>query len=633
MVRKLCYHPPMVEVLVIVPYEELLETFQEAIGKAMDQRVHFTTSFMYGTDARNLEKAEDYDIIVVRGMTSRALSKKYPETSVIDIKMDAFDVSSALLEVKQKYGEGEKVGLVLPSSSICSDSMLSQLSGMSILMREVSDETEMEKTIVSMREEGCTVFIGGLTLMKICREMGYEHVHIKTGPSAVESSIKEALNAARILDRERKRMALLSSLVDNTPDSILIIDEDGLVSAANHAASAFFGKENLMGMDAKTLFPMGLYKVTADVEVVQNIGDRMVLITEHPVKLEGEKRATYVSMRLVEDIWRNEKKVRTKLQAKGLTAKYSFSDIVAEDVVMRQIIAKALRYAQVEGNVLLTGETGTGKELFVQSMHNASPRRDKPFVAVNCAAFSEQLLESELFGYTDGAFTGAAKGGKTGLFELAQGGTIFLDEIGEMPIRFQAKLLRVIQEREIRKVGGDEFIPVDVRIMSATNQNIPELIEKGLFRRDLYYRINLLALHIPPLRNRKDDIPLIFSRFVERKSRSLNIVPPMVSGDALEKLKEYSWPGNIRELRNVAERAVIFSSSKNITLSTILEIDMDMKGVGEKEEKEKKESPEDLYRKYVESGMTLAEFASSTGISRTTLWRKFKSLGIGKNET
>ena len=333
-----------------------------------------------------------------------------------------------------------------------------------------------------------------------------------------------------------------------------------------------------------------------------------------------------MSLRLVEDIRRTEKKIRSKLQEKGLTAKYSFSDIVTEQVEMKQLVAKALRYAHVEGNVLLTGETGTGKELFVQSMHNASPRRDKPFVAVNCAALSEQLLESELFGYTEGSFTGAQKGGKTGLFELAQGGTIFLDEIGEMPIRFQAKLLRVIQEREIRKIGGDEFIPVDVRIMSATNQNIPDLIEKGLFRRDLYYRINLLTLHIPPLRERLDDIPAIFKRFVERKSKALNIVPPMVEKDALECLKGYSWPGNIRELRNVAERAVIFSSSNCITRDTLKEIDV---SVGERRTSEEKKTPltsEELYRRYVESGLTLNDFALSIGISRTTLWRKFKVL-------
>ena len=616
----------MIEVLVIVPYEELLHEYEEAIAKAHDPRVHFTTSFMYGTDARNLSRASDYDIIVVRGMTSRALSEKYPETTIVDIKMDAFDVSSALLEAKKKFPGIRKIGLILPSSSICSASILTELLGIEVVMREVRGEEHMESTLREMVKEGCEVFIGGLTLKRVSEKMGLEYVHIKTGPSAIDSSIKDAITEAHILDRERSRLGLMKSLVNNTPDSLLIIDDKGKITAANHAASSFFRRPNLVGMDAKELFPLEIYSVCDDVEVVQTIGDQTVLITEHPVHIEGEKRATYVSLRLVEDIRRTEKKIRSKLQEKGLTAKYSFSDIVTEQVEMKQLVAKALRYAHVEGNVLLTGETGTGKELFVQSMHNASPRRDKPFVAVNCAALSEQLLESELFGYTEGSFTGAQKGGKTGLFELAQGGTIFLDEIGEMPIRFQAKLLRVIQEREIRKIGGDEFIPVDVRIMSATNQNIPDLIEKGLFRRDLYYRINLLTLHIPPLRERLDDIPAIFKRFVERKSKALNIVPPMVEKDALECLKGYSWPGNIRELRNVAERAVIFSSSNCITRDTLKEIDV---SVGEKKASEEKKIPltsEELYRRYVESGLTLNDFALSIGISRTTLWRKFKVL-------
>ena len=616
----------MIEVLVIVPYEELLHEYEEAIAKAHDPRVHFTTSFMYGTDARNLSRASDYDIIVVRGMTSRALSEKYPETTIVDIKMDAFDVSSALLEAKKKFPGIRKIGLILPSSSICSASILTELLGIEVVMREVRGEEHMESTLREMVKEGCEVFIGGLTLKRVSEKMGLEYVHIKTGPSAIDSSIKDAITAAHILDRERSRLGLMKSLVTNTPDSLLIIDDKGKITAANHAASSFFRRPDLVGMDAKELFPLEIYSVCDDVEVVQTIGDQTVLITEHPVHIEGEKRATYVSLRLVEDIRRTEKKIRSKLQEKGLTAKYSFSDIVTEQVEMKQLVAKALRYAHVEGNVLLTGETGTGKELFVQSMHNASPRRDKPFVAVNCAALSEQLLESELFGYTEGSFTGAQKGGKTGLFELAQGGTIFLDEIGEMPIRFQAKLLRVIQEREIRKIGGDEFIPVDVRIMSATNQNIPDLIEKGLFRRDLYYRINLLTLHIPPLRERLDDIPAIFKRFVERKSKALNIVPPMVEKDALECLKGYSWPGNIRELRNVAERAVIFSSSNCITRDTLKEIDV---SVGEKKASEEKKIPltsEELYRRYVESGLTLNDFALSIGISRTTLWRKFKVL-------
>ena len=232
----------MIKVLVIVPYEELLTLYQDTIAGVEEPRVHFTTSFLYGTDTRALEKVSDYDIIVVRGMTGRAIKRQYPELTVIDIKMDAFDVTSALLEVRETYPDIKKIGLILPSSSICSAAMLSKLSNIDISMAEVSDEDEMDSTIEKMKAEGSEAFIGGLTLKRICQRKNYKYVHIKTGQSAIETSISEALNAARILDRERKRLALMQSLVDNTPDSILIIDEDGLVIAANSAACSFFKK-------------------------------------------------------------------------------------------------------------------------------------------------------------------------------------------------------------------------------------------------------------------------------------------------------------------------------------------------------------------------------------------------------
>lgn len=619
----------MIEILVIVPYEELLSSYEEVISRVKESRVHFTTSFMYGTDARNLEIASKYDIVVVRGLTSMALQEKYPDMTIITIHMDSYDISVALTEVKEKYPEVKKIGLVLPSSFVYSGAILSSLSKIEIIQKDVTNENEIEDTIEEMRKSGCEAFIGGLTLTHICQKKGYKYVFIKTGPNAIETSINEAISAFRILDRERKRFALMKSLVDNTPGSLLIIDEDGFVSAANQASLSFFKRNELVGVNANELFPFDTFKKSEELEVIQTIGNETVLLTEHPVYIEGEKRSTYVLIRPLNDIIKAERKVNGKLQEKGLVAKYSFQDIVAHNISMRSLIAKALRYAEVEGNVLLTGETGTGKELFVQSMHNASPRRDKPFVAINCATLSEQLLESELFGYTEGAFTGASKGGKTGLFELANGGTIFLDEIDEIPIRFQAKLLRVIQEKEIRKIGGDEFIPVDVRIMSATNQNIIDLIDKGLFRQDLYYRINLLKLNIPPLRERKDDIPYIFRRFVEKKSRVLNIVPPLVDEDAMEELKKYSWPGNIRELRNVAERAVIFSSSNTITLSVIKDIDIESDEkikINKVDSEEKPLSPREMYKEFLDSGLTLSKYAESVGISRTTLWRKFKTI-------
>lgn len=619
----------MIEVLVIVPYEELLDDYRAEIGKVNVPCVHFTTSFVFGTAARSIEAVNGYDIVVVRGMTGLAISKSYPELNIIDIHMDTSDIASSMLEVISLYGRDSKVGLILPNSQICEIALLRTLTKLDIVLREEDDEDCLDGVIENLKAQGCNVFVGGLTINRLCNAKGYRSVFIKTGSTAIKKSIADALVAAQIMDRERTRMGLLKSLVDNNPDSLLVLDDKGRISAANQAAKAFFKRDDVVGMCVDDLFPLSLSKVSEDLEIVQVIDGMLMLIAEHPFVSEGEKKGTFISLRRVDDICSTEKKIRTELSKKGLFAKYHFSDIIASQVEMRELIAKAIRYAQVDGNVLVTGETGTGKELFVQSMHNASSRADKPFVAVNCAALSEQLLESELFGYTDGAFTGATKGGRIGLFELAQGGTIFLDEIGELPLRLQAKILRVLQEKEIRRIGGDEYVPVDVRIMSATNQDIPTLIEKGLFRRDLYYRINLITIRIPPLRLRTDDIPVLFKHFVDVKSERMNRTPLRIETDAIELLKSYSWPGNIRELRNAAERIVILGSSSSITRESILEVDLPInseslgaRGSSSAENGTKKAKT--LYEQYVESGMTLQEFASSHGISRTTLWRRLR---------
>ena len=619
----------MIEVLVIVPYEELLDDYRAEIEKANASGVHFTTSFAFGTAARSLEVVNGYDIVVVRGMTGLAIAKAYPELNIIDIHMDTSDIASSMLEVISLYGMDSKVGLTLPNSQICEIALLRTLTKLDIVLREEYDEDGLDCVIEDLKAQGCNVFVGGLTIDRLCNAKGYRSVFIKTGSTAIKKSIADALVAAQIMDRERTRMGLLKSLVDNNPDSLLVLDDKGRVSAANQAAKVFFKRDDVVGMCIDDLFPLSLSKVSEDLEIVQVIDGMLMLIAEHPFVSEGEKKGTFVSLRRVDDICSTEKKIRTELSKKGLFAKYHFSDIIASQVEMRELIAKAIRYAQVDGNVLVTGETGTGKELFVQSMHNASSRADKPFVAVNCAALSEQLLESELFGYTDGAFTGASKGGKMGLFELAQGGTIFLDEIGELPMRLQAKILRVLQEKEIRRIGGDEYVPIDVRIMCATNQDIPTLIEKGLFRRDLYYRINLITVRIPPLRSRKDDIPILFKHFVDVKSERMNRTPLRIEPDAIELLESYSWPGNIRELRNAAERIVILGSSSSITKDSILEVDLPinpehLNPMGFHRIEGGSSKAKTLYEQYVESGMTLQEFASSHGISRTTLWRRLK---------
>ena len=240
-----------------------------------------------------------------------------------------------------------------------------------------------------------------------------------------------------------------------------------------------------------------------------------------------------------------------------MEAKYTFEDIIGESEALQQAVNLAKVAAATPASVLLRGECGTGKELFAHAIHDASPRRERQFIRVNCSALPETLLESELFGYTEGAFTGARKRGKKGIFEDANGGTIFLDEIGSMEVSLQAKILRVLQEGEIVRIGETRPIHVDVRIIAATNVDLEAFITAGKFRKDLYYRLNVFPVYIPPLSDRKEDVPLLAQYYLKRMGQDYNRIGAELSNEALTMLQKYEWPGNVRELKNVISRALI----------------------------------------------------------------------------
>ena len=235
-----------------------------------------------------------------------------------------------------------------------------------------------------------------------------------------------------------------------------------------------------------------------------------------------------------------------------------------------KIIDYAKKIADSKSTVLITGESGTGKEVFAQAIHNYGIRKDEPFIAVNCGAIPRTLIESELFGYEDGAFTGAKKGGNVGKFEIADGGTIFLDEIGEMPIDMQIKLLRVIEEGVITRIGSSIEIPIDVRIIAATNKNLKDEVERGNFRKDLYYRLNVLPIYLPPLRERREDIPEFINYYMEKTSKKLNKQSVNISEEYMKYLIDYDWPGNVRELENVIELMI---NSEEFKLISVISVD------------------------------------------------------------
>ncbi|MBR0599231.1 sigma-54-dependent Fis family transcriptional regulator [Sinanaerobacter chloroacetimidivorans] len=369
----------------------------------------------------------------------------------------------------------------------------------------------------------------------------------------------------------------LVSTIQSISSGILMVDNMGIITHHNHRAS------NIL----KLPFDHLSYKNIADIvdiksgtlnplEITKNINNKEVTITNvYGIRLNLSLSASIIyndahekisTVFIIDELQRIHKMI-TKMS--GFTAKYTFESIVGTSSGINKLKALGLVAAQSDSNVLILGESGTGKELLAQSIHNASSRCNGPFIAINCGSLPKGLIESELFGYEGGAFTGANKDGYPGKFELAQGGTLFLDEIGDMPLEMQASLLRVIQTREIVRIGGKTSKPIDVRIMAATNVNLLESVKNKGFRSDLYYRLNVLSFVVPPLRERREDIPILADFFIRSYNRSMGKSNQGLAPEAQELMLSYDWPGNVRELENVIERAMNLTQEAFITESEL----------------------------------------------------------------
>lgn len=356
----------------------------------------------------------------------------------------------------------------------------------------------------------------------------------------------------------------LQIVINSARDGIIALDDRGCISVLNPVAEKFLSASaaNLIGKNVGEIGDPVIRTLLSarggSKDPFVKIGSHYIVVSSTPILPDNPGAGAIFTLKDVSEIQRIEENLRRKLVAKLHVARYALEDILGQSPPIRHAVALARKLADSDAPILIQAESGTGKELLAQGIHNASRRKDGPFIAVNFAAMTESLLESELFGYEDGAFTGARKGGASGLFEQAHKGTLFLDEVGDAPPSFQVKLLRVLQEQQVRRVGGMQLIPIDVRIISATNKDLRELVEKGSFRQDLYYRLNVLPIGLPPLRERKEDILTIAGALYDAFARHRQLRMPsttyfsLISGT----LEAYRWPGNIRELQNVVEYLV-----------------------------------------------------------------------------
>ncbi|WP_019553557.1 sigma 54-interacting transcriptional regulator [Propionispira raffinosivorans] len=413
----------------------------------------------------------------------------------------------------------------------------------------------------------------------ISMEVGINVIFLETEPMSIEleqpllrdiAQISDITAVAQIeLMPHEEKAEQLKAVLDAVTDGVVAIDSHGCITQYNPAAEKIMHTStvHVIGKPLTDIFPCCLSLVDSIQSGSKSINREIFfeqtnshyLVSSHPIMDRYKKIIGGIA--ILKDI----KDVRKMYQKLTEQPVFKFDEILHTSKIMQKVINLAKSYAYNDSTVLIRGETGTGKELFARALHSASSRSENIFVPINCAAIPDTLLESELFGYEDGAFTGATKGGKQGLFELANGGTLFLDEIGEVSAHLQVKLLRVLQERKIRRIGSRREFSIDVRLLAATNRNLEAMIEEGTFREDLYYRLNVIPLFLPPLRERKEDIIVLAQSFLQRFSSKLHKQADSINEQAFQVLTDYDWPGNIRELENVMERAVNVVETKIIT--------------------------------------------------------------------
>lgn len=380
----------------------------------------------------------------------------------------------------------------------------------------------------------------------------------------------------RQFDDEMESALLLKTIMETTNDAIVYVNKKGYIEMISKPYVDFLkvDREKVIGKHVtkvieNTRMDIVIKTGVSEIAEVQRINGNKMIAARIPVFIKGKVvgavgKVLFRDIDELNSLYKKISKIEKELNLykdefkKVNKAKYSLSSIISMSKSMDELKELTKRAAKTNSNVLILGESGTGKELFAHAVHNISRRSNAPFIKVNCGSIPYELLESELFGYEEGSFTGAKKGGKIGKFKAADGGTIFLDEIGDLPMNMQVKLLRVLQDKEIEKIGSNTSEKIDVRVIAATNKDLEKMVSEGMFRLDLYYRLNVLTIKIPPLRERKDDIPILSKHLVQKISRRENIRVDKISDDTLEYLKRHNWLGNVRELENILERAINF---------------------------------------------------------------------------
>ncbi len=581
---------------------------------------------------------EGVEVILGGGGTGR-LMRRQLQRPVVTIANDHLSVLKSLMRAKEI---SSKVAVTCYDHIPEWVSVFAQLLNITITPILFTTTREHVQGITQAIHQGVGVIVGGGICAEVAKAHGCPAVIVMPSLGTLERAIDEAINIASSMRRDNERLAWINGMMEAMQNGIIGITKDSKILLKNNAVHKFLPQLKENSHITSSLRK----KLRLDYVLEQRIHidgvlrgnhnrEQETLFTSHPIIVNGEVSGAFsiLSPATAVDSLKNR---LNQSRSKAFTAKYTFSSIIGKSKIIEQSKQLAKKYALSHGPLYIYGESGTGKELFAHAIHNESPMKDGPFVALNCSSLSESLLQSELFGYEEGAFTDARRGGKPGLLEIASGGTLFLDEIGDISPSVQVNLLRVLETGEIYRIGGEHPYSVKLRVLSSSWKDLVNEVREGRFRADLFYRLTLLRIDIPPLRQRIDDIPLIVDKLLQRTGHNINF-----SQEIYDILKKYSWPGNIRELDAVIQRYVLISDTNNdIVLMNKIINDIKLANVCNKKQNNITSINNVLLRDYLQnteremienalkSSNSKKDAAKRLGISTNSLWRKIKEHNI-----
>lgn len=656
----------MAKILFVIPMKEMenlvldtIEEYKNYYSYNFNEKMDFEIDLVVKKFGEEIDvNSYNSDIIVSRGYNAITLRKLYPDIPVVEIPITIMDVVLSAQKIQKASIDNEPIALLGIGNFSFQAQIASQLCNMSITPYKFGPDTILTDKSISLfidelSSKGFKHVIGGIRMVNIANSKNLTSAFIECGYESIWLAIGEACHIAGIRRKERERAAHFQTILNHSHEGIISTDINNNIIHINSSACKILDTNvsSCIGNSIKNIIPDSKFvamlndKEDCSDELI-NIKNSKIILSKVGTTLGNEMIGNVITFQKISNVQNTEFKIRNKLYSKGLVAKYSFNHIIGSNASLTKTVDKAKIFAKAPSNVLIVGATGTGKELFAQSIHNYSNRKNGPFVAVNCAAIPENLMESEFLGYAPGAFTGASKEGKMGFFELAHEGTIFLDEVSEIPLNLQGKLLRVIQESEVMRIGYDKIIPINIRIICATNKDLKTLVKEGKFRDDLYYRLCVLQLQLPPLLDREQDVILLANHFISIYCSDFSKNNITLSSDAQNLLLHYSWDGNIRELRNICEQLVVLNKTGIISaeeVSTILPITTaeEIKAPSKLSTvpstfsssnnffSDRKQYEKDLVINALkECNYNKTKAATLLGMNRTTLWKKLKEYNI-----